>query len=44
MKMEKESKTEKNIKYKINKNFMISKYSKNQKIMILKTIDEFLQK
>ena len=29
MKMEKESKTEKNIKYKINKNFMINKYSRN---------------
>ena len=27
--MEKESKTEKNIKYKINKNFMINKYSRN---------------
>ena len=27
--MEKESKTEKNIKYKINKNFMINKYGKN---------------
>ena len=29
MKMEKESKTEKNIKYKINQNFMINKYSTN---------------
>ena len=29
MKMEKERKTEKIIKYKTNKNFMINKYSKN---------------
>ena len=45
MKMEKERKTEKIIKYKTNKNFMINKYSKNiekvKKIVILKTTDEF---
>ena len=41
--MEKERKTEKIIKYKTNKNFMINKYSKNiekvKKIMILKTTE-----
>ena len=43
--MKKGRKTEKNIKYKTNKNFMIKKYSKNierVKKKISKIIDEFL--
>ena len=47
MKMKKGRKTEKNIKYKTNKNFMIKKYSKTiekvkKKKKISKIIDEFL--
>ena len=45
MKMKKGRKTEKNIKYKTSKNFMIKKYSKNierVKKKISKIIDEFL--
>ena len=47
MKKKKGRKTEKNIKYKTNKNFMIKKYSKTiekvkKKKKISKIIDEFL--